>query len=111
MMVQTSMKSIIVFSYLYNKEYITTVLCENKAKPQMACNGKCYLYKQIKQQEEKENTLPINIAKDIKGFVLFCSSMILELPSLTSDFNSIVLTLYKLRFYYPPIVSIFQPPQ
>lgn len=37
-----------------NKSYITTVLCENKDKPELNCNGKCFLSKKIKQVEEKE---------------------------------------------------------
>lgn len=37
-----------------NQKYIATVLCENKDKPQMHCNGKCYLAKKLKQAEEKE---------------------------------------------------------
>lgn len=37
-----------------NERYIATVLCENKDKPAMHCNGKCYLAKKLKQAEEKE---------------------------------------------------------
>ncbi len=33
--------------YHSNKDYIANVLCENRDKPAMACNGKCYLKKQI----------------------------------------------------------------
>nr|WP_294869711.1 hypothetical protein [uncultured Pedobacter sp.] len=37
-----------------NKNYIASVLCENRDKPMMHCNGKCYLMKKLKQAEEKE---------------------------------------------------------
>lgn len=37
-----------------NQKYIAAVLCENKEKPKMHCNGKCYLMKKLKQAEEKE---------------------------------------------------------
>ncbi len=36
-----------VLEYYANNEYIVTVLCENRDKPAMACNGKCYLEKEL----------------------------------------------------------------
>jgi hypothetical protein len=38
--------------YLANKEYVVAKLCENKAKPEMHCNGKCHLAKQLEKLEE-----------------------------------------------------------
>lgn len=43
-----------VVSYMVNYKYITTVLCENKAKPQMQCNGKCHLMKELAKAAETE---------------------------------------------------------
>ena len=40
--------------YELNKNYIASVLCENKEKPKLQCNGKCYLAKKIKQAEKSE---------------------------------------------------------
>jgi hypothetical protein len=37
-----------------NKQYIATELCVNRDKPEMHCNGKCYLMKKLKQAQEKE---------------------------------------------------------
>lgn len=47
--------------YQLNKAYIAANLCENRARPEMHCNGKCYLKKQLKkagetQQKNGENT-------------------------------------------------------
>ncbi len=45
-----------LLEYNLNKEYIASVLCENRNKPELACNGKCYLNKQLeKSQEENHN--------------------------------------------------------
>lgn len=33
--------------WLANRAYIAATLCENKDKPQLHCNGKCYLKKKI----------------------------------------------------------------
>jgi hypothetical protein len=37
--------------YALNKEFIAKVLCVNRSQPQMHCNGKCYLKKKLKEQE------------------------------------------------------------
>ncbi len=37
-----------------NQKYIAETLCENKDKPQLNCQGKCYLMKKLKDAEEKE---------------------------------------------------------
>jgi hypothetical protein len=41
--------------YKVNYEYISTVLCINKEKPQMNCNGKCHLLKELKKAAEEES--------------------------------------------------------
>lgn len=37
-----------------NEKYIVSTLCENRDKPELHCNGKCYLTRKLKQAEEKE---------------------------------------------------------
>jgi len=37
-----------------NQNYIVKEFCENRDKPQMHCEGKCYLMKKLKQAQEKE---------------------------------------------------------
>ncbi|WP_316820903.1 hypothetical protein [Pedobacter gandavensis] len=37
-----------------NQQYIAAELCVNKDKPQLQCNGKCYLMKKLKQAQDKE---------------------------------------------------------
>src|SRR5688572_29795100 len=41
--------------YHLNKALIIRQLCENKDNPTLHCNGRCYLSKQLKKAEEKEN--------------------------------------------------------
>lgn len=41
-------------NYWMNRDYIASVLCENKDKPELECNGQCHLKKQIKEQSDKE---------------------------------------------------------
>jgi hypothetical protein len=44
-----------LIEYNLNKEYIVSTLCENRDKPELACNGKCYLQTKIEQSEQKSH--------------------------------------------------------
>jgi hypothetical protein len=54
MLVANSTRFIIYAGFKLNQGYISSVLCENRDKPVLKCNGKCYLTKKLKQAEEKE---------------------------------------------------------
>ena len=53
-----------VIEYVVNYEYISKVLCENKAKPMMHCNGKCHLMKELVKAAENEKP----VSSDKKGY-------------------------------------------
>ncbi|MDG1502953.1 MAG: hypothetical protein P8Q27_00200 [Flavicella sp.] len=38
-----------VLEYSANQAHIVAVLCENRERPALACNGKCYLKKQLQK--------------------------------------------------------------
>ncbi|SNC74582.1 hypothetical protein SAMN06265337_2442 [Hymenobacter gelipurpurascens] len=44
----------IVAGWWLNQDYIARVLCINRDKPQLKCNGRCHLRKELKAQEERE---------------------------------------------------------
>lgn len=44
--------------YIVNFDYIVNVLCENKDRPDMNCDGKCYLSKQLAKESEKNQKNP-----------------------------------------------------
>lgn len=72
-----------------NEQYIATVLCENKDKPQLHCNGKCYLAKKLKQAEEKEKKQERDAQKKNAQDVFFVKAIDLPLIPLclkTSEF-------------------------
>ena len=41
-----------ILDYLINYDYIVEQLCENRDKPVMACNGKCYLGQQVEKTQK-----------------------------------------------------------
>ena len=51
-----------VVDYIFNYKYITTQLCVNRDRPELHCNGKCYLMKAMadtaaKDRQEKKGNL------------------------------------------------------
>lgn len=58
MVFQTFNKLTIVVYYQINKKVITELFCINKDKPQLKCDGKCFLAKKLKEadrQTEKQD--------------------------------------------------------
>ncbi len=47
-----------VAEYIANYDYIKNVLCENKDKPMLNCDGKCYLAKQLAKESEENSKNP-----------------------------------------------------
>lgn len=54
--------------YLVNYDYIVTSLCENRDKPQLNCDGKCYLTKMFAEKTTDNDENP------------FAEGRILEIP-------------------------------
>lgn len=49
-----------VLEYVVNYDYVVNVLCENKDKPKMKCNGKCHLSKELAKEAGAEDKNPFN---------------------------------------------------
>ncbi|MFN3916539.1 MAG: hypothetical protein ACK4K0_02250 [Flavobacteriales bacterium] len=52
------MKTALVLNYLTNTNYYSTELCENKNTPELNCNGKCHLSKEIRAIERSAEDVP-----------------------------------------------------
>ncbi|RYE23398.1 MAG: hypothetical protein EOP51_10655 [Sphingobacteriales bacterium] len=98
--------------YEANKQYVATVLCENKDKPAMKCCGKCYLRKQINNTGDNTESTPGK--QQVKWEKL---SWIAVLPiAKTSEISLPVVADKKAESYYrnlykfTSVTSIFHPP-
>ncbi len=99
-------------NYLVNQDYIAEFLCINKDKPELECNGKCYLKKQLKEaSEEKEKNLPAIAMEEypigIMMFITFDASQTTETTT-TSNFqytNSYKFSYLNLVFHPPAFTS------
>lgn len=94
--------------YELNKDYIAKVLCENKAKPKMQCNGKCYLAKKIKQAEEGEQKQHQSPSKRFSVEVFLVSQQGFKCyTQLVDEF----LPVNKPSYTYQQATGFFHPPQ
>lgn len=97
--------------FIINNEYIATVLCINKEKPELHCDGKCYLKMQLGKDESKKQSEG-KIAKE-NNVVQF----IYEPYATGISFQFAPVVERKASFYYHEIstqelsLAIFHPPQ
>jgi hypothetical protein len=77
-----------VVDYMLNYDYIVENLCENRDKPQLKCNGKCYLSKQLSKEAKDAETNPFDKSKtyDFSQQIVFLESLASYHFS-TSDFK------------------------
>ncbi|MCF6180749.1 hypothetical protein [Lutibacter sp.] len=52
-----------IVEYYANYNYIVTELCENKDKPFLECNGKCYLAKELNKVNHDDQNHESNVPK------------------------------------------------
>ena len=95
--------------YAVNYEHISTELCVNKNNPEMECQGKCHLQKQIVENEnpEKGPALP-NFKKDVKDYYLPSENSI-KLEN-TSQFGNELLLCTNLQISNGFLADVFDPP-
>lgn len=93
--------------YSLNIEYIINELCENKDKPELKCNGKCYLKKKMGEADKAEKQ-SAEIFKQIE-FPVFIPHLSL---SLNPEYILIENTVPELKNLYSHILNnkIFHPP-
>lgn len=99
---------LIVLNYAINKEFISTVLCINRDKPELNCEGKCQVTEKFKEQEKKKNEqkgtfsnkvdIPLDLPASIEN---------LFPPTVENEYHII----YKRHKPSIPPFSIFHPPK
>jgi hypothetical protein len=84
------------FNYFINYEYIAEVLCINKEKEVLACNGKCQLTKDVLENESSDNTnhLQINFEK-FPTLFLENSDFVINIPISKRNTSYHFLCRYK----------------
>lgn len=95
--------------YQLNKDYISRELCENRNKPKMRCEGKCFLKKNLDRADKAEQQSK-EMIKQVE-FPVFIQPVRSEncIPSITlSDTYTEAPALYEYihsaRLFHPPLV-------
>jgi hypothetical protein len=99
---------VIVIGYEINKDTITKLFCINKEKPVLHCNGKCYLQRQLKE-EQKNEQLPVSKMKEKQPVTQYYQTAgWWYASSLVNQKNQLPqLVTLPAREYYS---SVFHPP-
>ncbi len=102
-------KGITLLNFYWNQDAITAKFCVNKNKPKMHCNGKCFLAKQIKEQEKREAA---NAIMELSKIEVVSSRAYFSIL-LTPQYNTITAqeSIYVNNPLYKPYhASVFKPP-
>ncbi len=95
--------------YAVNYDYISKVLCVNKDKPNLQCNGKCHLMKQLRKQQDKDfNSLRVSLEEYPIGFV-----EIIKFNKTDSFFIQKKENLFKYyqNYKFLALSTFFHPPE
>lgn len=101
-----------VLDYAVNYDYIAKELCENKAKPQMHCNGKCHLMKELAKAAENEKPSSEKKSLHQETEVLFCqdvtdfsfsSTPIITFPKNVTGYSNLYSHLNSSAVFHPPV--------
>ncbi|MDR6922856.1 MULTISPECIES: hypothetical protein [Chryseobacterium] len=97
--------------YAVNYDYISKVLCINKSRPEVHCNGKCYLTKELAKTNDTDSS-PLNKTKTSGQKILDT-----YIPSgITEVITTEKIPFFNFSFIYEEAYSflflkhIFRPP-
>jgi hypothetical protein len=101
-----------VLDYVVNYEYITKVLCINKSKPKLQCNGKCHLMKELAKASENEapissdkkttsQQIEILFLEEIKSFKIV-SFYFEDSQNKNSNYSNLYFYLNSFSVFHPP---------
>lgn len=99
-----------ILEYVVNYEHIAKELCENKNVPQLDCNGKCHLKKELAKASENEPASQEKKSLSNETFTLFLEDIALfifkeiRMPSLK------IYTFYTNLYSHLDTVLVFRPP-
>lgn len=101
-----------VIDYAVNYEYISKVLCVNKTKPELKCNGKCHLMKELAKASDDDKSTPSEKKQSPNPFVdLFVTepanyTFLVFQNTIAKEFNSTYTNFYS----HLDSDAVFRPP-
>ncbi|WP_148230693.1 hypothetical protein [Chitinophaga pinensis] len=107
LLLQNFSQLVIMVKYKIDQAYIASVLCENRDKPDMHCNGKCYLRKQLKQDEQQQQ----NGSTGKEKYEVTYIDALLEFNFAPIAPSTDLFVYYQDPAIHTPLFSFFHPPQ
>ena len=98
----------IIAQYQLNKEYIARVLCENRTRPALHCNGQCYLAKRLKAQQDQQTTERVLRMSLMPLFCEATCSIRFAGPTVLSPTPQFA---YLISHYPSPLTILLRPPR
>lgn len=102
----------IIAHYQLNKAYIARVLCQNRDRPELHCDGQCYLAKQLKARQDKQDKETTERVQSTPVLHLFCQ------PDVPFQFRPIWILVavvplfsYQIASSVAHIAGLFRPPK
>lgn len=101
-----------VISFMVNYDYIAKELCENKTKPELHCNGKCYLKKELAKASENTNQNSQNKKQIQQETEILFLETICNISFQNNDLHNhpVVKDNYSTQYSHLNSNSIFHPP-
>ncbi len=117
MLVKAWVMPLLYLDYELRRDYIIKNLCVNRNRPQLRCNGKCYLAKRLadsRKQEERQAeqsfmySLLVQVAEGWDHPTLFQppQTQVLDLPTPSYSYTaSLVVSTAVDDIFHPPSVA------
>lgn len=109
MMARSLMMPVVYINFKLNQDSIAKVLCINKDKPQLKCNGSCVLMKKINEAQDTEQSQENRTNKQ-QVQETFCESLF-DFNSLRHFYEKEGFVAYETLFFSHFPADIFHPPK
>lgn len=99
--------------YIINYEYISTKLCENRAKPEMHCDGKCHLKKELAKAASDEKPISnkkSSVFKQEMENLFFKVAHPFCFQNIEAVLSNKIIDRYQNLYFYKSINAFFHPP-
>lgn len=101
-----------VFQYVFDYQYISEVLCINKEKPELKCNGKCHLMKELAKASEEDkptssdkknhhSEVEVLFIEELNTFLIEQNKIVFNNQN-TSVYSNLYSLLNCKTFFHPP---------
>ncbi len=101
----------IYLSFKINQSQIIKILCVNKGKPEMKCNGKCHLKTQLEENEKEKKESPYSVPSENKQVIVW----LIETTDSSDQLKNNKSNSISIEDHFIPhgdyIDRLFRPPQ